>query len=217
MESCATLRAFAESHLPQETCGLGGATERRRKGGLVESAQLLPDVLERGDVAARPPVAHLPGLDLLRRGHRLGLAADDIGGGAWDGSVFMCTRDETFTIFGVEDCLARGYERTGFFEIDTQNRSDWTLQLTDDGDGPGSQGTDVPEGDDPTFLVDPDVPGAPPLPPEEAPMDGAPARGRAVSQRGGRTEIRRRTRAGRPRLSGRLPSRLRRTTPVQCP
>ena len=43
----------------------------------------------------------------------------------------MCTRDETFTIFGVEDCLARGYERTGFFEIDTQNRSDWTLQLTD--------------------------------------------------------------------------------------
>ena len=58
-------------------------------------------------------------------------AADDIGGGSWDGSNYMCTRDETFTIFGVEDCLARGYERTGFFEIDTQNRSDWMLQLTD--------------------------------------------------------------------------------------
>lgn len=58
-------------------------------------------------------------------------AADDIGGGAWDGTVYMCTRDETFTIFGVEDCLARGYERTGFFEVDTQNKSDWTLQLTD--------------------------------------------------------------------------------------
>lgn len=57
--------------------------------------------------------------------------ADDIGGGAWDGSVFMCTRDESFTIFGVEDCLARGYERTGFFEVDTQNKTDWTLQLTD--------------------------------------------------------------------------------------
>ena len=57
--------------------------------------------------------------------------ADDIGGGAWDGSVFMCTRDESFTIFGVEDCLARGYERTGFFEVDTQNKPDWTLQLTD--------------------------------------------------------------------------------------
>ncbi len=56
-------------------------------------------------------------------------AVDDIGGGAWEGSVFMCTRDETFTIFGEGDCLARGYERTGFFEVDTQERSDWMLQL----------------------------------------------------------------------------------------
>jgi uncharacterized membrane protein len=78
--------------------------------------------------------------------------ADDIGGGAWDGSVFMCTRDESFTIFGVEDCLARGYERTGFFEVDTQNRTDWTLQLTDPANndtnaGPGTDATDAPPGD----------------------------------------------------------------------
>ena len=59
-------------------------------------------------------------------------ASDDVGGGAWDGDVPMCTRDEIFTIFGVEDCLARGYERTGFFEVDTQNRTDWTLQLTEE-------------------------------------------------------------------------------------
>lgn len=58
-------------------------------------------------------------------------ASDDVGGGVWDGKVYMCTQDDVFTIFGVEDCLARGYERTGFFEVDTQNRSDWTLQLTD--------------------------------------------------------------------------------------
>lgn len=58
-------------------------------------------------------------------------AVDDIAGGAWDGSVFMCTQDLSFTIFGVEDCLARGYERTGFFEVDTGERSDWTLQLTE--------------------------------------------------------------------------------------
>lgn len=76
-------------------------------------------------------------------------AADDIGGGAWDGSVYMCTRDDTFTIFGVEDCLARGYERTGFFEVDTQNKSDWTLQLTDPaantaaGTGTDAPGTDA--------------------------------------------------------------------------
>jgi len=83
-------------------------------------------------------------------------AVDDIGGGAWDGQVFMCTRDETFTIFGVEDCLARGYERTGFFEIDTQNRSDWTLQLNDSAGAPSVVGPDGGEDlEDPTFLVDP--------------------------------------------------------------
>jgi uncharacterized membrane protein len=78
--------------------------------------------------------------------------ADDIGGGAWDGTNFMCTRDESFTIFGVEDCLARGYERTGFFEVDTQNRTDWTLQLTDPTNNdttPADNGDAAPlEGDD---------------------------------------------------------------------
>jgi uncharacterized membrane protein len=69
--------------------------------------------------------------DLDARRYYYLYAADDVSGGYWDGSVFMCTRDETFTIFGVEDCLARGYERTGFFEVDTNNRSDWTLQLTE--------------------------------------------------------------------------------------
>lgn len=91
-------------------------------------------------------------------------AVDDVGGGEWDGSVFMCTRDETFTIFGVEDCLARGYERTGFFEIDTQKRTDWTLQLTENAGEPSvvSPGDDV-NMEDPRMLVDPgDVPGAPP-------------------------------------------------------
>ena len=93
--------------------------------------------------------------DLERRFYYI-FAADDVAGGAWDGAVFMCTRDETFTIFGVEDCLARGYERTGFFEIDTQNRTDWTLQLTENASGPAVVGPDGGEDlEDPTFLVDP--------------------------------------------------------------
>ena len=96
--------------------------------------------------------------DLQRRFYYL-YAVDDIGGGAWDGQVFMCTRDETFTIFGVEDCLARGYERTGFFEIDTQNRTDWTLQLTESAGVPSIVGPDLGEDlEDPAFLVDPDEP-----------------------------------------------------------
>lgn len=58
-------------------------------------------------------------------------AVDDFGGGAWDGTVYMCTQDSMFTIFGVEDCLARGYERTGFFELDTGDNTEWTVQLTE--------------------------------------------------------------------------------------
>ncbi|WP_072341088.1 DUF1036 domain-containing protein [Devosia enhydra] len=77
-------------------------------------------------------------------------AADDIGGGSWDGQVYMCTRDETFTIFGVEDCLARGYERTGFFEVDTQNRSNWMLQLTE----PSASGATVSAGDEDVPMED---------------------------------------------------------------
>ena len=58
-------------------------------------------------------------------------AADDINGGAWDGKHYMCTEDQRNTIVGTEDCLARGFDRTGFFEIDTQNRGDWTVELAE--------------------------------------------------------------------------------------
>ena len=68
--------------------------------------------------------------DLKSRFYYL-FAIDDIAGGAWDGSIYLCTRDEIFTIFDIEDCLARGYERTGFFEVDTQNQVDWTVELTE--------------------------------------------------------------------------------------
>ncbi len=37
-------------------------------------------------------------------------------GGEWSGHAYMCTRDKEFTIRGTEDCLARGYDKTGFFE-----------------------------------------------------------------------------------------------------
>jgi hypothetical protein len=43
----------------------------------------------------------------------------------------MCTRDKEFTIRGIEDCLARGFDRAGFFEVDTGDQRSWTVQLTD--------------------------------------------------------------------------------------
>ena len=57
-------------------------------------------------------------------------------GGEWSGQAFMCTRDKEFTIRGIENCLARGYERTGFFEVDTGEQRSWTVQLTDSSEQP---------------------------------------------------------------------------------
>jgi len=52
-------------------------------------------------------------------------------GGEWMGQAYMCTRDKEFTIRGIIDCLARGYDRTGFFEVDTGEQRAWTVQLTE--------------------------------------------------------------------------------------
>lgn len=52
-------------------------------------------------------------------------------GGEWSGQAFMCSRDKEFTIKGTENCLARGFDRTGFFEVDTGDQRAWTVQLTE--------------------------------------------------------------------------------------
>jgi uncharacterized membrane protein len=55
-------------------------------------------------------------------------------GGEWSGQAMMCSRDKEFTIRGTENCLARGYDRTGFFEVDTGEQQSWTVQLTESGE-----------------------------------------------------------------------------------
>ena len=56
-------------------------------------------------------------------------------GGVWGGTATMCTRDKMFTIRGIQNCVARGYERAGFFEVDTGEQKSWTVQLMEP-DGP---------------------------------------------------------------------------------
>ena len=58
-------------------------------------------------------------------------AVDYDKGGEWTGKSVMCTRNKEFTIRGIEDCLARGFDRSGFFEVDTGEQKSWTIQLTD--------------------------------------------------------------------------------------
>ncbi|WP_425115826.1 DUF1036 domain-containing protein, partial [Bradyrhizobium sp.] len=57
-------------------------------------------------------------------------------GGEWSGQAFMCSRDKEFTIRGADNCLARGFDRTGFFEVDTGEQRAWTVQLTESSEQP---------------------------------------------------------------------------------
>jgi uncharacterized membrane protein len=58
-------------------------------------------------------------------------AVDYDRGGEWSGHAYMCSREKEFTIRGTDNCLARGFDRTGFFEVDTGEQHSWTVQLTD--------------------------------------------------------------------------------------
>ena len=63
--------------------------------------------------------------------------AMDERGGEWKGKAYMCTRDREFRIEGRENCLVRGFDRTGFFEVDTgKDAKNWTVQLTESGQSP---------------------------------------------------------------------------------
>ena len=75
-------------------------------------------------------------------------------GGEWSGQAFMCSRDKEFTIKGTDNCLARGFDRTGFFEVDTGEQRAWTVQLTESSEQqPGQKVPGLPG------TVDPNRPG----------------------------------------------------------
>jgi uncharacterized membrane protein len=96
-------------------------------------------------------------------------------GGEWSGQAFMCSRDKEFTIKGTENCLARGFDRTGFFEVDTGEQRAWTVQLTDANEQPaqprvpGLPGPVGPGGNVPGLNNNPLTPN----PPGAAPAPGA--------------------------------------------
>ena len=93
-------------------------------------------------------------------------AVDYDRGGEWSGRAFMCSRDKEFTIRGTEDCLARGFDRTGFFEVDTAEQRSWTVQLTEANEQPSQRVPGIPG------TVGPGGPGG--LPGMPNPPSGAP-------------------------------------------
>lgn len=59
-------------------------------------------------------------------------AEDALRGGRWDGPVNMCVAEREFKVTGVNDCFARGFQRSGFREYDTANQQSWMVQLVDE-------------------------------------------------------------------------------------
>jgi uncharacterized membrane protein len=108
------------------------------------------ETLLRGELAARFYYIH---------------AVDYDRGGEWGGKSFMCTRDREFTIRGADNCLARGFDRTGFFEVDSGEQKSWTIQLLD-------PTRPLPPGPLPPGASPPPPPGAAPVPtpPGAAPL-----------------------------------------------
>ena len=99
-------------------------------------------------------------------------------GGEWSGQAFMCSRDKEFTIKGTENCLTRGFDRTGFFEVDTGEQRAWTVQLTESNEQPAQRVPGIPGTVNPTGPGGiPGIsnspggtpPGAPGLPPAPGP------------------------------------------------
>ena len=57
-------------------------------------------------------------------------AVDYDKGGSWGGKSLMCMRDKIFTIRGFDKCQERGYNKVGYFEVDTGEETDWTINLS---------------------------------------------------------------------------------------
>jgi uncharacterized membrane protein len=59
------------------------------------------------------------------------LYASDGAAGTWEGKTFFCVApDKRFRSAGRRDCAKRGFDRRGFFEIDTGKKPDWTQSLS---------------------------------------------------------------------------------------
>ena len=59
------------------------------------------------------------------------LYASDGAGGTWEGKTHFCTKpDAKFLTQGRNDCAGRGFDRRGFFEVDTGKSPEWTQSLS---------------------------------------------------------------------------------------
>ena len=59
------------------------------------------------------------------------LYASDGAAGTWEGKTHFCVApDKRFRSVGRSGCTKRGFDRRGFFEVDTGKKPDWTQTLS---------------------------------------------------------------------------------------
>ena len=59
------------------------------------------------------------------------LYATDGAAGTWEGKTHFCVAPQArFRAVGRANCAGRGFDRRGFFEVDTANKPDWTQNLS---------------------------------------------------------------------------------------
>ena len=71
--------------------------------------------------------AVIPG-DLEHKDYYL-FAEDRATSEIWSGETFLCTSNIEFSITGNEDCYARGFEKSGFFKVSTNQNINWQVRL----------------------------------------------------------------------------------------
>jgi uncharacterized membrane protein len=60
------------------------------------------------------------------------LYSSDGSSGGWPGAHNFCIgTGETFQVFGRDNCGSRGFSRQSFYEIDTEQKSDYTTYISD--------------------------------------------------------------------------------------
>jgi uncharacterized membrane protein len=69
-------------------------------------------------------------MPLIARYYYLYAVHEEVGG-SWNGNRSFCVGTQRFRIRGRGDCLARGYDRKRFYQVDTRDAADWTETLSD--------------------------------------------------------------------------------------
>jgi uncharacterized membrane protein len=108
-------------------------------------------VCNRADHAARIALGRFNGIDWMSegwwdvgagkcqvliegqlKGRYYYLLTNDSSAGVWPGAHNFCVgAKESFRIYGRDNCAGRGYDRKGFYQIDTEQKLDYTTYISD--------------------------------------------------------------------------------------